>query len=270
MSYEKAEAAAKYIKSRLDIHPKLLIILGSGLGKFADTLSDKVTINYSEIPHLPRTTVEGHAGKLVVGHCGSAAVAVMAGRFHYYEGYSLEEVVLPVRIAFLAGIQKMIITNAAGALNREFEPGDLMLIEDHVNLLGANPLRGPNDKRFGPRFPDMTEAYDQQMRSIALSKAEALGIRLRRGIYIAIPGPSYETPAEIRFLSNFGDAVGMSTVPEVIAARHCGIRVLGLSCISNMAAGINGGLLDHQDVVEVGESVSNKFIQLLSAIIPEL
>lgn len=268
--YERAAEAANYIQSRIDIQPEVFIILGSGLGRFADTFSDATSIPYSEIPHLPKPTVEGHAGKLVIGRCGTVPVAVMAGRFHYYEGYSLEDVILPVRIAFLAGIRKMVVTNAAGGLNRDFLPGDLMLIEDHINLLGVNPLRGPNDKRFGPRFPDMTEIYDLKMRETALTEAATLGIDLKRGIYIAVPGPSYETPAEIRFLSNFGDAVGMSTVPETIAARHCGMRVLGISCISNLAAGIKDGVLDHQEVVDIGESVSKRFIELLRCVIPKL
>ncbi len=268
--YERASEAANYILSRVDLKPEIFIILGSGLGRFADTLSDAVSIAYSEIPHLPRPTVEGHAGKLVIGRCGTVPVAVMAGRFHYYEGYSLEEVVLPIRIAFLAGIRKLVVTNAAGGLNRDFLPGDLMLIEDHINFLGVNPLRGPNDKRFGPRFPDMTEIYDTEMRATTLEGAASLGIELKRGIYIAVPGPSYETPAEIRFMSNFGDAVGMSTVPETITARHCGMRVLGISCISNLAAGIKDGVLDHQEVVYIGESVSKRFIDLLSHVVPKL
>lgn len=269
-AYEKAAEAARMLKSRAPFDAEVFIVLGSGLGKFADSLEDAVSINYSDIPHLPKSTVEGHAGKLVLGRSSGVPVAVMAGRFHYYEGYDLEEVVMPIRIAGIAGIKKVVITNAAGALNKEFEPGDLMIIEDHINLLGVNPLRGANEKRFGPRFPDMTEVYNKAYREIVEQEAKLLGLNIQRGIYIAIQGPSYETPAEIRMLSQFGDAVGMSTVPEAIIARHMGMKVLGISCISNMAAGLKDGELTHQEVVEIGAKVSSSFVELLHKVVPRL
>ncbi len=202
--YDKAAKAAALLKSKTPYEVETFIVLGSGLGAFADSLEDAVSFSYIEIPYLPQSTVEGHSGKLVVGRCDGAPVAVMAGRFHYYEGYSLEEVVFPIRIAGLAGIKNIVITNAAGGLNTNFRPGDLMIIEDHINMLGANPLRGLNEKRLGPRFPDMTEVYYSPFRDLAEREGRAMGLQMWRGIYVAVPGPSYETPAEIRMLRQFG------------------------------------------------------------------
>lgn len=269
--YEKAAASAAFLKSKIALEVETFVVLGSGLGAFAECLEDAVTLKYSEIPNLPLSTVVGHAGKLVVGRCGGVPIGVMAGRFHYYEGYSMDEVVLPIRIAGLAGVKNIVITNAAGGLNPTFKPGDLMIIEDHINMLGANPLRGHNDERFGQRFPDMTEIYHKPFRELTDREGRAMGLRMARGVYVAVAGPSYETPAEIRMLCKFGaDAVGMSTVPEAIVARHMGMRVLGISCISNLAAGIKDGELDHQEVLDTTADVSKKFIDLLHRVVPQL
>jgi purine-nucleoside phosphorylase len=269
--YEKAANAAAMLKSRTPFEAETLVVLGSGLGAFADCLDNAVSFSYSEIPDLPQSTVEGHSGRLVVGRCEGVPIAVMAGRFHYYEGYTLEEVVFPIRIAGLAGIKNVIITNAAGGLNKDFHPGDLMIIEDHINMLGANPLRGRNDTRIGPRFPDMTEVYYRPYRDLAGQVGYEMDLQLRRGVYIAIPGPSYETPAEIRMLRQWGaDAVGMSTVPEAIVARHMGMKVLGISCISNLAAGIKEGELTHQEVLDIGVMVSKKFVELIKRIVVKM
>ncbi|MEW6734069.1 MAG: purine-nucleoside phosphorylase [Acidobacteriota bacterium] len=270
-TYEKASQAAQLLKSLVPYQVETFVILGSGLGAFADSLEDAVSFPYSEVPHLPKSTVEGHAGKLVIGRCHGVPVSVMAGRFHYYEGYSLEDVTFPLRIAGLAGIKNLIITNAAGGLNTDFRPGDLMIIEDHINLLGSNPLRGLNDSRFGPRFPDMTEVYYRPFRELAEQEGNALGLRMWQGIYVAVPGPSYETPAEIRMLRKMGaDAVGMSTVPEAIVARHMDMKVLGISCISNLAAGIKDGVLTHQEVLDIGTTISKPFIDLLRRIVTKI
>src|SRR5262249_49455857 len=255
--YDKAAEAAAMLKSNISFDVETFIVLGSGLGAFADGLEDAVSISYKDIPYLPQSTVEGHSGKLVVGKCEGVPVAVMAGRFHYYEGYSMQEVVFPIRIAGLAGVKKLVITNAAGAVNTDFRPGDLMILEDHINLIGNNPLRGQNDPRFGLRFPDMSEIYYRPYRDLAEHEGRAIGLQMWRGVYIAVSGPSYETPAEIRMLRALGaDAVGMSTIPEAITARQMGMKVLGISCISNMAAGIKEGELTHQEVLDIGANVS--------------
>jgi purine-nucleoside phosphorylase len=271
--YERAEHAARFIRSRLSAaaDARVALVLGSGLGAFADSLEEAEALDYSEIPGFARPTVEGHAGRLVVGRTGGAAVAAMQGRFHFYEGYALEEVTFPVRALGLLGVKSLILTNAAGGLNNAFEQGSLVVISDHLNLLGANPLLGTNDPRFGPRFPDMSEVYDREYQDAAICEAHAMGVELRRAVYAALPGPSYETPAEIRMLRLLGaDAVGMSTVPEAIVARHMQMRVLGISCITNMAAGVLDKPINHEEVIETGERVRETFAELLRRVIPKL
>jgi purine-nucleoside phosphorylase len=269
--YARAERAAKFILSKTKLRPKIVLVLGSGLGAFADELTDATRIPYEKIPHFPRSTAVGHAGVLAVGKVGGIAVAAMQGRVHLYEGYSAREVTFAMRVFGRLGIRSAILTNAAGGINQEFKQGALVVIRDHINLQGANPLIGPNDERFGPRFPDVTQAYCQAYRGIALAEAKKLGIEAREGVYAALTGPSYETPAEIRYLRTIGaDLVGMSTVPEVIAARHMGMRVLGISCVTNMAAGILDRPLDHAEVIETGERVKTQFIALLRAVLPRI
>ena len=228
--YERAERAAQMIRARAgDV--AVAIVLGSGLGAFAEDLTDAVTIPYAEIPGFARSTVEGHAGRLVIGKTGNVAIAAMQGRFHFYEGYSLEQVTFPTRVLKLLGVHTLVLTNAAGTLNIEFTPGSLMVISDHLNLLGDNPLRGRNDERFGPRFPDLSSVYTPELQTLVIDEARAMGLEMRRGVYASLAGPSYETPAEIHMMRTLGaDAVGMSTVPEAIVARHMSMRVLGISC----------------------------------------
>ena len=269
--YARAERAAKFILSKTKLRPKIALVLGSGLGAFADELTDATRIPYQKIPNFPRSTATGHAGLLVIGKTEGIAVAAMQGRVHLYEGYSAREVGFAMRVFGRMGMRSAILTNAAGGINPEFKQGALVVIRDHINLQGANPLIGPNDERFGPRFPDMTQAYWRSYREIALAEAKRLGIEAHEGVYAALPGPSYETPAEIRYLKTIGaDLVGMSTVPEVIVARHMGIRVLGISCVTNMAAGILDRPLDHSEVLETGERVKGQFIALLRAVIPRI
>ena len=271
--YERAEHAARFIRSRLTAadEVRVALVLGSGLGAFADALEDAQALDYAEIPGFARPTVEGHAGRLVVGRTNGVAVAAMQGRFHFYEGYTLEEVTFPVRALGLLGVKGLILTNAAGGLNNSFEQGALVVISDHLNLLGANPLLGKNDERFGPRFPDMSEVYDREYQEVAVCEAHAMGVELRRAVYAALTGPSYETPAEIRMLRLLGaDAVGMSTVPEALVARHMGLRVLGISCITNMAAGVLDKPINHEEVIETGERVRETFAELLRRVIPKL
>lgn len=269
--YERAEHAARFIRSRISEEVRVALVLGSGLGAFADELEDAHSLAYSEIPGFARSTVEGHAGRLVVGRVGSVAVAAMQGRFHFYEGYTLEEVTFPVRTLGLLGVKTLVLTNAAGGLNNSFAQGSLIVISDHLNLMGTNPLLGTNEPRFGPRFPDMTEVYDHEYQDIAICEAREMGLELRRGIYAGLTGPSYETPAEIRMMRLLGaDAVGMSTVPEAIVARHMGLRVLGLSCITNMAAGVLDKPINHEEVIETGERVRETFAELLRRVIPKL
>ena len=269
--YARAERAAKFILSKTKLRPKIALVLGSGLGGFADELTDATRIPYQKIPDFPRSTAIGHAGLLVIGKAEGIAVAAMQGRVHLYEGYSARDVGFAMRVFGRMGMRSAILTNAAGGINPEFKQGALVVIRDHINLQGANPLIGSNDERFGPRFPDMTQAYWRSYREIALAEAKRFGIEAHEGVYAALLGPSYETPAEIRYLRTIGaDLVGMSTVPEVIVARHMGIRVLGISCVTNMAAGILDRPLDHSEVLETGERVKGQFIALLRAVIPRI
>lgn len=265
------EEAAAYIASRIQTKPEMLMILGSGLGVLGDDLEDAVTIPYHDIPHFPMSTVEGHAGELVIGRMQGRNVALMRGRFHLYEGYEAERTTLPVRTMKALGASKLLVTNAAGGVNLGFAPGDLMIISDHINLTGRNPLIGPNDNALGVRFPDMSEAYSRRLRGIAKHAAAQLGFEAKEGVYVGLLGPNYETPAEIRMLRALGgDAVGMSTVSEVIVARHAGLEVLGISCISNMAAGILDQPLSHEEVMETSEKVKDRFISLVSAVLPQM
>jgi len=269
--FERAGVAADYISSQTSLWPKIALVLGSGLGAFADEFSGATKIPYAEIPHFPRSTAIGHAGNLVIGNVGAIPVAGMQGRVHLYEGYSVKDVAFPIRVFARMGVQAVILTNAAGGIKREFVQGKLVVIKDHINLQGANPLSGPNDDRFGVRFPDMTAAYDRRFREMAVGEGNRMGIGMYEGVYAALPGPSYETPAEIRYLRAIGaDLVGMSTVPEVLAARHSGIRVLGISCVTNAAAGILDQPLDHKEVLETGERVKGQFIGLLKVLIPRI
>jgi purine-nucleoside phosphorylase len=263
----RLDAAAAFVRRRTPLRPAVGVVLGSGLGAFADALEDAVVVPYPEIPHFPASTVVGHGGALVVGRSRGVPVAAMKGRVHFYEGYPLDEVVFPVRVLGRLGISTLVVTNAAGAINPSFAPGDLMVIEDHVNLLG-NPLIGPNEEALGPRFPDMSHAYDRGLRDEAEAACRAASVRCHRGVYVAFPGPSYETAAEIRMARAFGaDAVGMSTVAEVIAARHLGMRVVGLSCLTNMAAGVTDRKLDHREVLETGERVKGALIDVLRRVV---
>ncbi|HEY6904708.1 MAG TPA: purine-nucleoside phosphorylase [Candidatus Acidoferrales bacterium] len=269
--FARASRAAKFILSKTKLRPKVALVLGSGLGAFADELASATRIPYPKIPGFPRSTVEGHAGALVIGKSGEIPVAAMQGRVHLYEGYSSREVVFPMRVLGRLGIRAAILTNAAGAINLDYSQGALVVIRDHINLQGNNPLIGPHDERFGPRFPDMSEAYFKLYREIALREAKRRGLGVHEGIYAALSGPSFETPAEIRYLKTIGaDLVGMSTVPEVIVARQMGIRVLGISCATNMAAGILNQSLSHAEVIETGERVKSQFIGLLRAVIPSI
>jgi purine-nucleoside phosphorylase len=269
--FERAEAAAQFIFAQSPLRPKIALVLGSGLGAFADDFKTPAKIPYAEIPHFPRSTAIGHAGNLVLGLVGSVPVAGMQGRVHLYEGYSVKEVTLPIRVFARMGVQAIILTNAAGGIKRELSQGRLVVISDHINLQGVNPLLGPNDERFGPRFPDMSVAYDRRFREMTVGEGNRLGIGMHEGVYAALAGPSYETPAEIRYLRSIGaDLVGMSTVPEVIAARHSGMRVLGISCVTNAAAGILDQPLNHLEVLETAERVKGQFIGLLKAVIPRI
>ncbi|HMD40822.1 MAG TPA: purine-nucleoside phosphorylase [Candidatus Acidoferrum sp.] len=269
--FENAEAAAQFIFSKTDFRPQIALVLGSGLGAFADEFESATKIPYAEIPNFPRSTAIGHAGQLVIGMVGDIPVAGMQGRVHLYEGYSAKEVAFPIRVFARMGVKAVILTNAAGGIKREFVQGKLVVIKDHINLQGVTPLTGPNDDRFGVRFPDMTVAYDRRFREMTVGAGNRNGVGLYEGVYAALPGPSYETPAEIRYLRSIGaDLVGMSTVPEVIAARHSGIRVLGISCVTNAAAGILDQPLDHKEVMETGERVRGLFIALLKIVIPRI
>ena len=266
-----ADRAAKSILAKTKLRPRVGLVLGSGLGAFADGLNDAARIPFANNPHYPLSTAVGHAGKLVVGKVDATPVAAMQGRVHFYEGYSLKDVIFPMRVLARMGIRAVILTNAAGGINTEFKQGALVIIRDHINLQGSNPLIGPNDERFGPRFPDMTQGYWKSYREIALEEARRLQIDVYEGVYAAVSGPSYDTPAEIRYLRTIGaDLVGMSTVPEVIAARHMSIRVLGNSCVTNMAAGILDRPLDHKEVLETGERVKGQFTALLRAVLPRI
>jgi purine-nucleoside phosphorylase len=267
---KEAEEAVKFIAGRTPLRPSIGLVLGSGLGAFAQTLERATTVPYGQIPHFPTATAPGHGGELVLGHAGGVPVAVMSGRVHYYEGYRMDQVVFPVRVLARLGVKILILTNAGGSVNVNYKPGELMVIEDHINYMGTNPLLGPNEEEFGPRFFDMTEPYDARLREIAEKACWKAGVPVRKGIYIAFTGPSYETPAEIKMARTMGaDAVGMSTVPEVIAARHMGIRVLALSCLTNMASGVLKKKLDHREVLAVGEKVKMGLLDALNRIIQE-
>jgi purine-nucleoside phosphorylase len=269
--FARASAAAKFILGKTKLRPRIGLVLGSGLGAFADDLASAARIDYKRIPHFPHSTAVGHAGKLVIGKVGDVAVAAMQGRVHFYEGYSLSEVIFPMRVFARMGIRAVILTNAAGGINRGYSQGALAVLRDHINLQGSNPLIGPNDERFGPRFPDMTHAYAKDFRKFALDEGAKLGMVLHEGVYAALTGPSYEAPAEIKYLATIGaDLVGMSTVPEVIAARHMGMQVLGISCVTNMAAGILDQPLNHKEVLETGERVKTQFIALIRAVVPRI
>ena len=269
--WDQVGAAADAVRGRCPQLPDTAIVLGSGLGDFADTLDDAVTIPYGDLPHWPASTVVGHAGRLVVGAKRGRRVAALAGRAHFYEGYPLSSVVFATRVMARLGVRRLLLTNAAGGINTSFEQGALMVIDDHINMMGSNPLVGPNDERFGARFPDMSEVYSARLRRLAGETAAALGIPLAHGVYVGVHGPSYETPAEIRFFRTIGaDAVGMSTIPEAIAARHLGLEVLGLSCITNMAAGVLAQPLVHDEVMETARRVRGSFIALLEGILDRL
>ncbi len=271
LNQESIQEAAQYISSKSSIQPEIGLILGSGLGVLADLIEDGVAISYQDIPYFPVSTVEGHEGELLLGTIKGRPVVMMKGRFHMYEGYGPEVTAFPVRVMKELGVKSLLVTNAAGGVNKEFEPGDLMIISDHLNMTGSNPLIGPNDAALGVRFPDMSEAYSLRLRTIAKKTAKARGFKVKKGVYAGLLGPTYETPAEIVMLRTMGaDAVGMSTVSEVIVARHAGIEVLGISCISNMAAGILNQPLSHDEVMETTERVREKFLGLVLDIIPQM
>ena len=281
MTYENAAESAEFIRSKYPNQVETAVVLGSGLGAFADELENAVSIPFEQIPHFAKATVEGHAGRLVFGELDGVHLAVQAGRFHYYEGYAMSQVTFPVRVFGLLGIENLILTNAAGSLDTDMPQGSLMLISDHLNLMGSNPLLGKNDERFGPRFPDMTETYDVEFQRIASEEASAIAherfekgtderatVFLHRGVYCGLSGPTYETPAEIHMYRLLGaDAVGMSTVPEAIVARHQGMRILGISCITNLGAGMVEGQIDHGDVMSTGARVAEVFKELLRRVI---
>jgi purine-nucleoside phosphorylase len=269
--YIRAEKAARFILKKTKLRPKIALVLGSGLGAFADEFANATRIPYAKIPYFPRSTAIGHAGKLVTGKVEGIDVVGMQGRVHLYEGYSIQDVAFPIRVFSRMGVKAVILTNAAGGIKNEFTQGRLVIISDHINLQGANPLSGPNDEHFGTRFPDMTTAYDKQFREFLRAEGQKLKIDLGEGVYAVLAGPNYETPAEIRYLKTIGaDLVGMSTVPEVIAARHSSMRVLGISCVTNAAAGILDQPLDHNEVLQTAERVKGQFIALLRAVIPRM
>src|ERR1044072_5875846 len=269
--YERAEKAARVIRDRTKTDVPVAIVLGRGLGGFANQLTDAAAVPYDHTPGSARATGEGHAGRLVIGKAGNSIIAAQQGRFHFYEGYSLEDVTFPIRVMKLLGVRTLILTNASGALNVEYTPGSLMVITDHINLMGVNPLIGSNDERFGPRFPDLTNVYSPELQDIVLHEAEAMNLQMRRGVYAALSGPSYETPAEIHMVRSLGaDAVGMSTVPEAIVARHMDIQVVGISCITNLAAGVTDRPVDHSQVIAIGERIRDSFSELLRRVIPKV
>lgn len=284
MTYENAVEAAEFIKSKYPHAIDVAVVLGSGLGAFADEVENAVKIPYEHIPHFARSTVEGHAGQLVLGELNGKHIAVQQGRFHFYEGYDMQQVMFPVRTFGRMGIGNVILTNAAGSTEPEYPPGTLMMITDHMNCMGENPLRGKNDERFGVRFPDMTEVYDRGLQHIADEEANAIAHErfekghdeekrdfLHRGVYCGLSGPTYETPSEVRMYRNLGaNALGMSTVPEAIAARHQGMKVLGISCITNFAAGMTGENINHAEVMETGARVAEVFKVLLRRVIARI
>lgn len=271
MNVEKIQGATAFLKEKYNNTPKIGLILGSGLGVLADEIENPVKIPYGDIPDFPVSTVEGHAGQLVFGLLNGVEVVAMQGRFHYYEGYSFDKVTFPVRVMKELGVDTLIVTNAAGGVNEGFSAGDLMIISDHINNMGSNPLIGPNDSRLGVRFPDMSEAYSKELRTMAKEVAGRLNIKVQEGVYVGNTGPVYETPAEVRMIRVMGgDAVGMSTVPEVIVARHSGLRVLGISCISNMASGILDQPLTHDEVIETTEKVKADFLKYVKELVRNL
>jgi purine-nucleoside phosphorylase len=263
--------AKQIILGRTALRPTIGLVLGSGLGAFADELSERTDIPYAEIPGWPHSTAVGHAGKLAIGKLGAVDLAVMAGRAHFYEGYNMQQVTFGVRALQAIGVRSMVFTNAAGGINLALERGGLVLISDHINLQGVNPLIGPNDDSLGPRFPDMSDAYTKAYRAIAKQVATELCVPITEGVYAAMSGPSYETPAEIRYLRTIGaDVVGMSTVPEAIVANHMGMKVLGISCVTNMAAGILPQKINHEEVLETGAMVRDTLVRFLKALLPRL
>ena len=269
--YDRVHAAAQHVRSKTDFVPQVGLILGSGLGGFADTLDKKIAIDYGDIPYFPRSHVVGHKGRLVLGEKGGACCIAMQGRVHMYEGHRAETVAFPARVLVALGAKVIIVTNAAGGLNPSWQPGTLMLIRDHIDLLRDHALRGPNDERLGPRFPDMTTAYAPELRALVKDVAAQQQVSLQEGVYVAMPGPTYETPAEVKMLQGLGaDATGMSTVPEVVVARHMGARVIGISCITNQAAGISGHALSHDEVTETATRVRATFEGLLAGILEAL
>lgn len=270
--YDRASEAARYILAKAKGRtPRVAVVLGSGLAGVAEAVEDGIEIPYSEIPHFVSSTVEGHAGKLIIGSCGGVDVVLMKGRVHFYEGYSMEEVTVPVRVFNLMGIRSLILTNAAGGAAPHLSPGSLMAITDHINMMGENPLRGPNDDRFGPRFPDMTAVYTPSYVEAAHDIAREIGVVLFEGVYMALCGPTYETPTEIRMMRKLGaDAVGMSTVPEATVARHCGMKVLAISCITNVAAGLTSAEINHNEVMTVGERAGKQIAELIVRVIPRI
>jgi purine-nucleoside phosphorylase len=269
--FVRAERAAKFILAKTKLRPRIGLVLGSGLGAFANELAGATRIDYKKIPHFPQSTAIGHAGRMVIGKVGDVPVAAMQGRVHFYEGYTQREVIFPMRVMARMGIRAVLMTNAAGGINLEFKQGCLVVLRDHINLQGTNPLIGPNEERFGVRFPDMTQVYWKSYQDAALQEGKRLGVEMSQGVYAALSGPSYETPAEIRYLRVIGaDLVGMSTVPEVIAAAHMGMRVLGISCVTNMAAGILDQPITTEEVLETGERVKVDFVAVLRAVIPRM
>lgn len=269
--YDRVRETADWLEERVDTPAEIAMVLGSGLGALADEIDDGQAFDYTEIPHFPVSAVEGHAGELVFGELEGRDVVIMSGRVHYYEGWTPEEVTFPMRTFGLMGIDRVVITNSAGGANPDFTPGDLMLITDQINLTGFNPLRGENDERFGPRFPDMSDAYDSELADVVREAAGSLDIPLQEGVYTGMSGPSYETPAEIRMLQTIGgDAVGMSTVPEVIVANHMGMKVVGISCITNLAAGLGHEKLDHKEVKEVASRIRETFSSLVRTTVQDL
>ncbi|UAL50897.1 MULTISPECIES: purine-nucleoside phosphorylase [Metabacillus] len=271
MNIQEIKQSAQFMKEKVKDLPEIGLILGSGLGVLADEIENPVKIPYEEIPNFPVSTVEGHAGQLVFGTLKGANVVAMQGRFHFYEGYDMKKVTFPVRVLKEMGVKTIIVTNAAGGVNESFEPGDLMIISDHINNMGTSPLIGPNDSDLGVRFPDMSQAYSRELRALAKNAASELGIKVQEGVYVGNTGPAYETPAEVRLARVLGgDAVGMSTVPEVIVANHAGMKVLGISCISNMAAGILDQPLSHDEVMETTEKVKANFLNLVKNIVADI
>ena len=270
-SFEKASGAAGFVARRTELRPKIAIVLGSGLGAFAEQLEEKTAIPFAEIPHFPQSTVPGHSGRLVIGTVAGVPVAVMQGRVHAYEGYNSEEVVFPIRVLGRMGVTQVVLTNAAGGINPAFQRGQLVLIADHINLSGRNPISGAGDDRLGPRFFDMSEGYSARLRSLAHEAAHAEGFRLDEGVYLSVLGPSFETPAEIRAFRTLGaDLIGMSTVQETIVARQMGIEVLGISCVTNLAAGLQAEPLSHEEVMETGRAVEKQLAGLLTRLAPTM